>query len=323
MSALSIVGVSQAQTISNDDYNSLTLGNLASDTSGASAGQGGYYIYGGATSDYQVASIDATHGNSLKIISGSNYSSTANTYNRFVFKSISTTATAGNDVIKGSFEIYTGPATGAGKIQCVLYDSTMGVVGISYDFATKKIGGLGRLTPTATGTAAFYNIGLGTATYAANTWVSVSFTYNKTTGAYSWTYPEGTYSFNNSAYTFTTNMVPVEFDFVSVTATGNTVANQAAIDNFNLLYSNTAALSTDETIMVSDIITIYPNPVIDYLNIKSSSKLENVSVYDFNGRKINVKLEGNKVDASSLPSGNYLINIETKKGKTTEKFIKK
>lgn len=317
------VGLS-AQTIATDNFNSLTSGNLATDVTGATAGQGGYYIYGGAASDYQVTTIDAAHGNSLRITSGAGYSSTANTYNRFAFKSITTTANAGNDILKGSMELYTGPATGAGKIQCVLYDSTMGVVGINYDFATKKISGMGRLTPTATGTAAFYNIGLGTATYPANTWVSVSFTYNKTTGAYTWTYPEGTYSFTNSAYTLSPGLVPAEFDFVSVTATGNTVANQAGIDNVNLLFGNATSLGTQDTKIVSKIgLTVYPNPTTDILNIKSDSKIINVSVVDLTGRKVNVKLYTDQVDVRELSTGTYLINVETKDGIYTEKFIKK
>lgn len=45
------VGLS-AQTIATDNFNSLTSGNLATDVTGATAGQGGYYIYGGAASDY-------------------------------------------------------------------------------------------------------------------------------------------------------------------------------------------------------------------------------------------------------------------------------
>jgi len=41
------------------------------------------------------------------------------------------------------------------------------------------------------------------------------------------------------------------------------------------------------------------------------------------GRKINVRLDGEKVDVKNLPSGTYLINIETKEGVSSQKFIKK
>ncbi|WP_175623173.1 T9SS type A sorting domain-containing protein [Chryseobacterium schmidteae] len=70
-------------------------------------------------------------------------------------------------------------------------------------------------------------------------------------------------------------------------------------------------------------ILISPNPTSDILNIKSDSKINNVSVVDMIGRNINVRLDGEKVDVKNLPSGTYIINIETKEGVSTQKFIKK
>ena len=70
-------------------------------------------------------------------------------------------------------------------------------------------------------------------------------------------------------------------------------------------------------------ISLHPNPTSDILNIKTDSKINAVSVVDMTGRKVNVKLQGNQVDVRELPVGNYLINIETKDGVSTEKFIKK
>jgi len=69
-------------------------------------------------------------------------------------------------------------------------------------------------------------------------------------------------------------------------------------------------------------IEIYPNPVADFLTVRTDLKLENVSVSDVSGKNINVTLRDNKVDVKSLPAGTYIITIETKEGKTTKKFIK-
>lgn len=83
-------------------------------------------------------------------------------------------------------------------------------------------------------------------------------------------------------------------------------------------------LDKDERVKLMNAdINIFPNPVSDFLTIKSSTKVENVSIYDVSGKKINVNLNDNKVDVKNLPSGSYIINIETKEGKTTKKFIKK
>ena len=70
-------------------------------------------------------------------------------------------------------------------------------------------------------------------------------------------------------------------------------------------------------------IEIYPNPVSDLLTVKTDLKIENVSVYDISGKNINVILHDNKVDVKNLPAGFYTINIVTKEGKITKKFIKK
>lgn len=68
---------------------------------------------------------------------------------------------------------------------------------------------------------------------------------------------------------------------------------------------------------------IYPNPTTDVLNIKSESIINNVTVVDMSGRNMDVKLENDQVNVKALSAGSYLINIETKDGISTEKFIKK
>lgn len=70
-------------------------------------------------------------------------------------------------------------------------------------------------------------------------------------------------------------------------------------------------------------VSISPNPTSDILNIKTDSKINAVSVVDMTGRKVDVKLNDTQVDVRSLPAGTYLINIETKDGISTKKFIKK
>lgn len=70
-------------------------------------------------------------------------------------------------------------------------------------------------------------------------------------------------------------------------------------------------------------INIYPNPTSDILYVKSGSKINGVEVFDMSGKKINVLLSNDQINVKDLPSGLYIINIETKEGKTTKKFIKK
>ncbi|MCY0968258.1 T9SS-dependent choice-of-anchor J family protein [Chryseobacterium wangxinyae] len=93
-----------------------------------------------------------------------------------------------------------------------------------------------------------------------------------------------------------------------------------ALDTFNVAGG---VLGIKEIDMNNVKFTLHPNPTSEVLNIKLNSKINSVSVVDMTGRKVDVKIDGNQVDVSSLPAGTYLINVETKDGISTEKFIKK
>ena len=78
-------------------------------------------------------------------------------------------------------------------------------------------------------------------------------------------------------------------------------------------------------------ITFYPNPTIDYVNFNFSN-LEssdlNILVFDYAGRvlittKIDIENYKTKLDLSSLPSGSYLIYLNTNKFNYHTKIIKK
>jgi len=69
--------------------------------------------------------------------------------------------------------------------------------------------------------------------------------------------------------------------------------------------------------------TISPNPTTEYLNVATDLKINKAEIFDMSGRKIDANLEGNRINVKNLNAGSYIISIETKDGKTTEKFIKK
>lgn len=97
-------------------------------------------------------------------------------------------------------------------------------------------------------------------------------------------------------------------------------------DEYIMLLDNIKITSTN-TLATTDLkkkqTFFSPNPTSDFLNIKADSKITAVSVADVTGKKVNVKLDGDKVDVRNLSTGTYIISIETKDGISTEKFIKK
>lgn len=71
--------------------------------------------------------------------------------------------------------------------------------------------------------------------------------------------------------------------------------------------------------------TLYPNPTTDVLNISSKNGLNatEIRITDLSGKVVKVQKEASTVNVSDLASGTYLIDITTKEGKATSKFIKK
>ncbi|MEN4762105.1 choice-of-anchor J domain-containing protein [Chryseobacterium sp. C39-AII1] len=94
-----------------------------------------------------------------------------------------------------------------------------------------------------------------------------------------------------------------------------------AIDDFKVV--GNSVLSTNDISSREKSISVYPNPTTDYLTINSEEKIDKAEVFDASGRKINVNFTDNKADVRNLQKGAYIINIETKAGKTSSKFIKK
>ena len=71
--------------------------------------------------------------------------------------------------------------------------------------------------------------------------------------------------------------------------------------------------------------TLYPNPTTDVLNISSKNGLNasEIRITDLSGKVVKVQKDASTVNVSDLSAGTYLIDITTKEGKATSKFIKK
>ena len=87
-------------------------------------------------------------------------------------------------------------------------------------------------------------------------------------------------------------------------------------------YSNNTGiqnpLSNDKSV------SVYPNPGIDFINIKSESKILNANIYDISGNCVLNKslVDGNRIDVRSLSSGIYFIKIPSVDTNTLCKFVK-
>ncbi|UUV21902.1 T9SS type A sorting domain-containing protein [Paenimyroides aestuarii] len=106
---------------------------------------------------------------------------------------------------------------------------------------------------------------------------------------------------------------PTTFAAVSATANGKIVID--LIDNPN-------ASSTE---FFAQNFNLYPNPTADVLYISSKNGLEmkEIKITDLSGRVVRTLNNVSTINVSDLSAGTYLIDITTKEGKASSKFVKK
>ena len=87
---------------------------------------------------------------------------------------------------------------------------------------------------------------------------------------------------------------------------------------------NITALAVDN--ITKNSVKVYPNPVIDYLNIESAEKVKSITVFDVAGRLVSTQILNavkSRADLSKLNPGIYLVKIEMDTEIRTVKVIKK
>jgi hypothetical protein len=84
----------------------------------------------------------------------------------------------------------------------------------------------------------------------------------------------------------------------------------------------TCTLSVEDRL--EELVSIYPNPVINQLTIEIPLGIEvfNSTLYDLLGKDTGLRLENNSMNTASLEKGTYILTIETKSGYLTKKIIK-
>ncbi|MGO1728449.1 MAG: T9SS type A sorting domain-containing protein [Flavobacteriaceae bacterium] len=76
---------------------------------------------------------------------------------------------------------------------------------------------------------------------------------------------------------------------------------------------------------LAEMVSVYPNPTSDFvqLNLPSDIEISSVQLFDLLGQKIAVEINNQKIDLSSYTDGVYMLNIKTNQGELTKKIIKK
>ena len=254
LSLVAAVTANADMVVSQQNFNNLTVGNLASDTTGVTAGQGGWYIFGSPASYAQVVTdpnaantngANAHNGGQvLQTQAATTGTSTRFTYNDDVFNTMASNP-AGNKVFNMTYDFYMdgNSTTSTNRYGNYLYDTT----------GTKILAGVTMQNNTGqfyllsnynnAGTIGNYSFSAGTsAILARNTWYTFMYTFNSTTGRVT----AGFKAYGAAAFT--------EF-FVDGAAAGS-VAGE-----YDLIGSVNAAAAGTSTLGFYDNINAFTSPV--------------------------------------------------------------
>jgi hypothetical protein len=123
----------------------------------------------------------------------------------------------------------------------------------------------------------------------------------------------------NTTYEDTNNGTPFYANFRDVALIGNTMYMPLQSQG-RIVTAVDATLNTDKFEVTQ--FNIYPNPAKDQFTIQfnTSEELENVNIYNNLGQSV-LTSKDSMVDTSNLTSGLYIVEIQTKKGKSSKKLI--
>lgn len=328
-----------AQQLLSDNFDSYTVGNVGTDLTGNTPGQGDWYTLvpsGGANSNFQfvaesgrgnVFSIEST--NQAPVASGN--PSNIRIATKIGFDNdMWNTKSAGNNILKIEYEFFTGAATTSKASHRVIASSdTKTIGGFNYVPETRTLNGLAYANPQGGAGVGLYNINLaqGGLILDANTWYKVVFFIDYTTNTINWKIPaksiDGSYNLAISV----TNDAPAEIDFMAASAAGNASSSTIKYDNYVVSAVNTTTLGVND--VVSTKFNVYPNPASDVITIANNESIgiEKVSIIDINGRIVKTQSFANEseiqLNISDLKAGVYIFNVSTKEGTATKKIIKK
>ncbi|UOX33309.1 T9SS type A sorting domain-containing protein [Flavobacterium sediminilitoris] len=115
-------------------------------------------------------------------------------------------------------------------------------------------------------------------------------------------------------------------------ALGDTFSNNANIYfDYNFPITTNTYTTTFQALSIQDFdfsskFTLYPNPVQDVLhfNSKENITIQSVEIYNMLGQVVLTVPNATKsVDVSNLTKGNYFVKVNTEKGSSNTKFVKK
>src|SRR5690554_3704861 len=345
--ALFSAHLTTAQVLYTEDFESYNTGTFSNDLTGATPAQGGWYTqsmgggigYITTVNDYKIIS-DPNKGNVLQIVEENStskgghclaYRTDINTYWQ--------QRTAGNNVLKLAFDIYTGEDTNdvlTDELSVALYNEKELLTNFVYRNDIYE-GGYVHLPNRGT----TYPIGgsnspLPIKNFPSDSWVTVELYIDYDNDQVYFSVPSPNYTIvgDTKFPLYLTgggdhNDNPVKLEIINIYGGGIKVPPQGRkIDNINLSAQNfTPTVSINE--FVSEKFNIFPNPATNVVTISNSENIgiKELLIYDITGRQISIYSYKNEnevqLNIKNLSSGTYFLHIVTDEGRGFKKLVKK
>ncbi len=331
--AILIANFVTAQVLYSENFDNLTVGDLSTDLSGNTPGQGGWYVsiqYPGG----QAKIISEPNRGNVLATGLSTYSASNVQLTQRGLDVLWNNRTPGNDILLVEYDLYIARNLDAGL------HSSLKLIGNNFDLF-RSLSAVryfpSQNTDINTLEAMYvdpplepmFPLGLGGSNvyedFQYDTWISIQICMDYTTGYIYLYIPSfqilsyGSFSHNESlaALRLLTGMTPNnpqaanKFDNIRISAL-KTLPSYLGVDDF-----------------ISSKFNIFPNPVTDIVTISNAENIaiEEIVVYDINGRIIKSK-DGKKaneiqLNIEDLASGTYMLHIKTNEGVAAKKIVKK
>jgi len=333
------------QLVYQDNFESSTIGNLGTDITGTTPGQGGWYTTAATTasnsaaSNFQVQTNTAAHGNVLSILGSASATGTKQIQQNNKLTSVWSTRTSGNDILQYEFDIFSGATStsqNTGRVYLVDGVANKFLIGFALNMATKQHTLIAYSDPADINGQTGQEVGNWGYTFnaalQANTWYKVGLAWDSATGEISYKIiNEATGAividefYQGQAAGSNPDLGNIQVQAVpNTTVTANSVAANIIFDNIKLKATNTVdLLAVNDVASTKATFSIYPNPTSDYLKFDTKAKIDAIQIYDISGKSVKATLTDNQVDVRNLQNGVYLIKVTTAEGTSSQKFIKK
>lgn len=309
----------KAQLLFNEDFDSYPAGDLNTDYTGATAGQGGWTV-SGTGSGTAIVTPEVGRGNVITISSNSTTPGQAlGFYEKTgVINTLWNNRSTGNNVLKLEYEI-SGTGTYASGGGIVSQGSTLIYIGF-LPVVQRIDAAYWESTAIKTKTLKNFNV----TPYPDNTWVKVEMFIDYNDNMVYFYSP----SLNTQlAGVISHNRIPEELDFYTNNLNSPKVVK---FDNIKLSAIQSLPpyiLSVNDQLAAK--FNMYPNPATNVVNITNSENMlvNQVTVYDIAGKQLSTQAFNNEneiqLNVENLTSGTYMLHLQTEEGTAVKKLVKK